>query len=434
MKQTTVSIVTLGCKVNHQESEKLADDFSALGYSVVAAQEPADVCIINSCTVTSVADAKTRQRIRQARAKNPAAFVCVIGCMPEVSRAAVSAMEEVDLILGSIEKAQTAALVTAALHNKNILIRPVISDAKPPSSGRTRAYIKAEDGCDQYCAYCIIPAARGSVRSKSPEEIFTEARALLEAGYREIVLTGINLARYGADVTRPVNPLNDPGAQALPLYDLLKRLTALDAEYEYRIRLGSLEPTVIGAAEAHKIAALPRICPHLHLSLQSGSDRTLARMGRHYTTQDYREILFALRETDPHFAITTDVIVGFPGETDADFAESLHFVEHAGFAKVHVFPYSARNGTRAAELPEQIPETVKKARAAAMLEVADLSARAFLSGCNGVTRRTLSFGQDKNGRLRGLTDNGIDVRIPDKVNENEFFDLVLTPEIIFHCE
>ncbi|MDR0876104.1 MAG: tRNA (N(6)-L-threonylcarbamoyladenosine(37)-C(2))-methylthiotransferase MtaB [Clostridiales Family XIII bacterium] len=429
MKQMTVSIATLGCKVNHQESEKLASDFRALGYKVAAPGDPADICIINSCTVTSVSDAKTRQRISQARSKNPDSLVCVIGCLPEVARETVSKMEEVDLVIGSIQKDQTAALAAAALHNKTSPVRPVIAAPVACSQSRTRAFLKAEDGCDQYCAYCIIPRARGPVRSKPPGEITKEADALLAAGYREIVMTGINLARYGADFSRQ---------NTLSLYDVLLRLTGLDAGYEYRIRLGSLEPTVIGATQACKIAALPGICPHFHLSLQSGSDRTLERMGRHYNTGEYREILFALRKIDPHFAITTDVIVGFPGETNEDFTESLHYVEHAGFAKVHVFPYSARSGTRAAGMPGQIPEPVKKARAAAMLETANKASAAFLSDCAGDVRRTLSFGPDKQGRIRGLTDNGIDVRIPagfafagsaGAPPENAFFDLPLTPEI-----
>jgi threonylcarbamoyladenosine tRNA methylthiotransferase MtaB len=301
------------------------------------------------------------------------------------------------------------------------------------ASARTRAFLKLEDGCDQSCAYCIIPTARGPVRSKSPEDILAEASALLKAGYREIVLTGINLARYGADFAAA-----DQDAGTLPLYRLLKQLTGQDTAFEYRIRLGSLEPTVINAAEARQIAALPRICPHFHLSLQSGSDRTLERMGRHYSTTNYRNILLALRGIDPHFAITTDVIVGFPGETDEDFRESLAFLANAGFAKVHVFPYSARSGTRAANMPDQVPDSIKKIRTAAMIEAGNKAAALFLTHCSGETRRTLSFGPDKNGRIRGLTDNGIDVRIPATSKktpaENEFFDLSLTKNVIHRVE
>jgi threonylcarbamoyladenosine tRNA methylthiotransferase MtaB len=470
MKQMTVSIATLGCKVNHQESEKLAGDFRALGFSVVGIGEPADVCIINSCTVTSVADAKTRQRIRQARAKSPHALVCVIGCMPEVSREAATAMQEIDLVIGSKEKHQTAALAAAALQDKtsanqdktsvnpestfvipeSTFVIPGLTrdpqpppDAFPPSGARTRAFLKAEDGCDQYCAYCIIPTARGAVRSKPMEEILTEATALLTSGYREIVLTGINLARYGADFERQGDGsfvMQESTGGSLPLSRLLTQLTDIHPGHEYRIRLGSLEPTVIDVAEAQAIAALPGICPHFHLSLQSGSDRTLERMGRHYDAKAYSEILQALRAVDPHFAVTTDVIVGFPGETEEDFADSLAFVENAHFAKVHVFPYSPRRGTRAAEMPDPVPELVKKARAAAMTEAGNRTADAFLTNCFGETRRTLSFGPDKAGRIRGLTDNGIDVRIPTNSaniappKENEFFDLTITREITLSCE
>ncbi|GHU61153.1 tRNA (N(6)-L-threonylcarbamoyladenosine(37)-C(2))- methylthiotransferase MtaB [Clostridia bacterium] len=429
MTQTTVSIATLGCKVNHQESEKLADDFNGLGFTIVEQNEPADICIINSCTVTSMADAKTRQRIRQARSKNPDAFVCVIGCMPEVSHDAVSAMEEVNLILGSAEKERTAALIVRqlAMTRKELSPTTTATAAAPRYGGRTRAFLKAEDGCDRYCAYCIIPYARGPVRSKPADEIVSEATGLLSSGYREIILTGINLARYGADFIAQAE------SDSLPLYKLLKQLTDLDRAREYRIRLGSLEPTVISAGEAHAIAALPRICPQFHLSLQSGSDRTLKAMERRYTAEDYLDIISALREIDPNFAVTTDVIVGFPGETDEDFSESLAFVERAGFAKVHIFPYSAREGTRAANLPGQIPESIKKARAAAMQEAGNRSAKSYLDGHIGQSRRTLALGPDKTGALRGLTDNGIDVRIPQKAYDfphNEFFDLILTPEIV----
>lgn len=430
------SIITLGCKVNHHESEKLASELCARGHRPAAQGDAADICIVNSCTVTAVADAKTRQRIRQARSKNPSAVVCVIGCMPEVSREAVSAMEEVDLIIGSRDKERTVDILQEYIAEKrgNSLEKAPRPDDSNPSyvGARTRAFLKIEDGCDRFCAYCIIPYARGAVRSKARSAVISDIEGLLAKGYKEIVLTGINLALYGAE--------ESTAASRSPLFELLKDVTALCEPAGCRIRLGSLEPNVMNGADFSAIAALPGICPQFHLSLQSGSDRTLLRMGRRYTSGEYAAIVRSLRDIDTHFAITADVIVGFPGETEADFAESLEFVKSMGFAKVHVFPYSVRKGTRAADMPDQIPSAVKKARASEMLSAAGESSRAFLADCKGKSRSTLIFGKDKQGLVRGLTDNGIDVRIsPEALSEitagrafpreNDIIELTLSEKI-----
>jgi len=421
----TYKIATLGCKVNQQESEGLAALFQASGFAPARRGEEASVCVINSCTVTSVADSKTRQKIRQARSANPGALVCVVGCMPEVSREALLAMPEVDLVVGSADKERVAGLAMEALTGSGGTRRdpalPLPIGAAGMNAGRTRALIKAEDGCDRFCAYCVIPYARGAVRSKPAGEVIREAKALLEAGYRELVLTGVNLALYGKERTRA-------SADAGGLYGLVKALCSLDAANEYRVRLGSLEPTAIDAREAERIAGVKGVCPQLHLSLQSGAAGTLEAMGRPYTPEGYEKIVHALRGIDPLFSVTTDVIVGFPGETDADFEESLEFVKRMGFARVHVFKYSKRPGTRAAEMPGQIKDGVKAKRSALMSAAAEAGAARFLALNAGKKRRTLIFGPDKSGVfIRGLTDNGLDVRLPiDTAGSitNEFVDIV----------
>ena len=386
--------------------------FSAAGFLTAEGEEEADVCIINSCTVTSVADAKTRQKIRQARAQNPEALVCVIGCFPEVSRGEALGMPEVDIAIGSADKENTVEVVLREMRYRgsggfvdtHLPLRGVVKKEKKGGLqpavylGRTRAYIKVQDGCDRFCAYCVIPFARGAVWSKAAGDVLAEAAGLIEAGYRDVVLTGINLALYrDGDVD---------------LYELVKRVCGLgcgsgrqndaswlakrecaeaaptDGGYRgknvsvaindegglrrpesggVRVRLGSLEPTVIDAGYAARIAGIKGVFPELHLSLQSGSARTLEAMGRCYTPEDYAGIVSALRRVNPMFSVTTDVIVGFPGETEADFEESLEFVKSMGFARVHVFRYSKRPKTRAAELNGQVSEAEKKERCKRMI-------------------------------------------------------------------
>ncbi|MDR3363524.1 MAG: radical SAM protein [Clostridiales Family XIII bacterium] len=452
----TFTIMTLGCKVNQQESETLAVCFNRLGFEAAARGAAADVCVINSCAVTASADSKTRQRIRRARADNPDALICVIGCLPEMAQDLAAAMPEVDLAVGSLEKGRTAEFALAAIEARAGETKPsgcaespslrgaqrrgnprmpglqdvfmdcfaslAMTEAFPhslptslPPSGvaRTRAFLKAEDGCDRFCAYCVIPYARGPVRSRPMDDILREAEALLAAGYKELVVTGINLALYGQDIAAPAPSAISGRFAQDGLYELARRLCALAAGDEYRVRLGSLEPTVADARGAARLAALPGICPHFHLSLQSGAARTLEAMGRRYTPGAYEDIVRALRGIDPLFGLTTDVIVGFPGETDEDFAESLDFVKKIGFMRVHVFKYSKRPGTRAAGMGGQVSEDVKNARSRAMIEAAEAGAAHFLAENARQARRTLVYGPDKNRRfVRGLTDNGINLRLP----------------------
>ncbi|MDR3305199.1 MAG: tRNA (N(6)-L-threonylcarbamoyladenosine(37)-C(2))-methylthiotransferase MtaB [Clostridiales Family XIII bacterium] len=410
MNRAQIAIYTLGCKVNQQESASLARELGRMGFALVPPGSPADAYVINSCTVTRAADSRTRQRIRQARAHAPGAIIAVIGCYPQVAAEELARMDEVDLVVTSEEKERTAEILAAALTKRGRGADLVRSGEAIPGAlgGRTRAYVKIEDGCDRNCAYCVIPLARGRVRSRLPEEVIRDVELLLENGYKELVVTGINMALYGRDLG-----MKDG------LYSLLERLCAIGGRAdesgfrEYRLRLGSLEPTVIDAEAVSRIACLPRICPQFHLSLQSGCGRILRAMGRPYAPQDYHAILRALRGTDPRFAVTTDVIVGFPGETEEDFEESHAFVEQAEFARVHVFRYSRRPGTAAASMPDQVPAASAAERCRRMTATAKRSMSGYLEGCIGQVRRTLLFGPDKSGRgILGVTDTGIDVCVP----------------------
>ena len=435
----TYRITTLGCKVNQQESETLAAGFEKLSFVPARKGEPADICVINSCTVTSTADSKTRQRIRQARAANPEALVCVIGCLPEIAREAVEAMPEVDLVVGSLEKERAAALIMAAFAveapsahcrcSTEDCVGEVFgnirgsqcnsqSGSRLRADRRTRAMIKIEDGCDRFCSYCIVPYARGPVRSRPAEDVLSDAKELISAGYKELVLTGVNLALYGRD---RLETQKEPSL----LCSLVEQVCEIEVGIEYRVRLGSLEPTAISAEEAVRIAGIRGVCPQFHLSLQSGCEKTLKEMGRPYTPAGYTKIVQGLRALDPLFSITTDVIVGFPGESDEDFEESLEFVRSIGFSRAHVFKYSRRPGTRAAEMPGQVSETVKNERSRRMAEAAEESAARFLEKNKGVSRRTLIYGPDKSGRfIRGLTDNGIDVLLPKGTGDHTLNSLV----------
>ena len=506
-KYKTYRIATLGCKVNQQESEAIAASFEALGFSPAGKGEEADVCVINSCTVTSMADSKTRQKLRQARAANPGALLCLIGCLPEAAGGQPPGVPEADLVVGNADKERTAELAAALLAERaeagtrrnteagrgrrGPRYRPggqrgrgVRGQSLGPDGQlgrgvqgpdgaegtRTRAFLKAQDGCDRFCAFCIIPYARGPVRSRPADELQREAEGLLAAGYKELVLTGINLALYGRDLAPGESLQNTqaPGvtgevqvAGSMPapgvtagarsaatdrierdalygrdfspgegggLYGLVKRLGSIEAGGEYRIRLGSLEPTAVDARQAVRIASTPGVCPQLHLSLQSGSARTLEAMGRPYTPDGYEGIVKALRGLDPLFSVTTDVIVGFPGETEQEFEESLDFVRRMGFARVHVFKYSKRPGTRAALMDNQVREEVKNERRRRMIEIADNSAARFVEQNEGRPRRVLIYGPDRDRRfVRGLSDNGIDIFLPyenaARYLSNEYYDI-----------
>ena len=400
MEQIKIAFHTLGCKVNQYETEALKERFAAAGYLIGEETEAADVYVVNTCTVTNLADRKSRQFIRRAHRLNPAALIAVTGCYAETDPEEVNAIEGVDLVIGNRDKQRLPEIVAARLEARDIDL-PEQDRGAYHSDGiitgmedRTRAYIKIEEGCDRFCSYCIIPYARGRVRSRDPEEIVTEVTGLLEQGFKEIVLTGINTALYGKD-------LGLSGVEPL-----IARLDALP--YRFRIRLSSLEPTVIDAAYAAGLTKYKKLCPHLHLSIQSGADSVLAGMHRRYDRAEYLEIVKALRAFDPLYGLSTDIIVGFPGETEEDFEDSLRMTEEAEYVKVHAFKYSKRRGTVAAERPDQVPDPVKADRAARLARKAEDVSRHFREKCRGAERQVL-FEERKGKLLSGYTDNYIRV-------------------------
>ena len=373
-----IAIYTLGCKVNQYETQAMEQELAARGHQLVDFEQPADAYIINTCSVTAVSDKKSRQMIRRAKKMNPDAVVAACGCYVQTHTDEAAAlgidliggtgqrMEFLQQLLTAAEEKQTRVLVDDALHRHEFEILPAGGQ-----QSRTRAMLKVEDGCRNFCTYCIIPFARGPVRSLPLEAAARQTRQLAEEGYREVVLTGIEISSWGQDL---------PGEESL--IDLLEAVSA--AAGEMRVRLGSLEPRTITEDFCRRASALPNLCPHFHLSLQSGCDETLRRMNRRYDTERYDRSVALLRQYFPGMAITTDLIVGFPGETEEEFEKTLDFIRRCGFAQIHVFPYSIRPGTRAAAM-EQVPKSVKEERAARAGAIAAALHEEYLQSCVGKT-------------------------------------------------
>ncbi len=388
----------------------MAGQFRQAGFQVVSEEARADCYVINSCTVTNIADRKTRQFIRRAKNSNPDALVCVCGCYSQVEPDIVWNMPEVDIVIGTGNKNDLVGMVTEALRSgermREILSYDELSDYRDRGiitsmEGRVRAFIKIEEGCDRFCAYCLIPYARGRVRSRDPEEIVQEARTLISKGFREIVLTGINTALYGTeDGFKDKFGLKDIDGTGIEI--IIRMLDELPGDF--RIRLSSLEPTVVDKDHVKRLLKYGNLTPHLHLSIQSGSDHVLRTMGRHYTAEDYLEIVKVLREHDAGYGVTTDIIVGFPGETEEDLRDSLELCEKAEFLKVHAFKYSRRKGTRAYDMEDQVPGPVKNERSDRMMERGEQVRKTFLLGEVGRTR-TLLVEEDSEGYLAGYTEN-----------------------------
>lgn len=377
-----IALMTVGCKVNQYETEVLAELFRARGYEIVSPDGEADVCLLNSCTVTSTGDQKTRQLLRRMKKKNPGAIGVLTGCYPQAFPEAAAEIMEADIVTGELARAKIPELVEQVRKTgQRIVDIPAHQWGEAFESmqvtglgNRTRAYVKIEDGCERYCSYCIIPKARGPVRSKPLADIERELMALAQSGYKEVVLVGINLSSYGKEV-------------GLRLIDAV-RLACMVPGIK-RVRLGSLEPELLSDEDIVEMATFPNFCPQFHLALQSGCDRTLRSMNRHYDTAEYERIVDAIRKAFPLPAITTDILVGFPGETEEDFAASAAFAEKIGFARVHVFPYSRRDGTPAAARPEQLSEQEKSARSRAMIAVTDRTRITFLEKMVGRVEKVL---------------------------------------------
>lgn len=365
MDKKTVRITTLGCKVNQYESEAISEALEARGFEILKGTQVCDAYIINTCTVTAESDRKARQMIRRMITRNPDAFILVTGCYSQVSPEAIASIDGVDYVCGNSNKMSVVdklcSLVTEGKPERAEICVPTLDNAafecmSITKFDRTRAYVKIEDGCESKCTYCTIPAARGQIRSKPFDDVISEVKELIAGGCAEIVLTGIETGSYGADLDEGHN-----------LASLLCEIDKLDGIG--RVRLGSLDPTVIKPDFVAKIKNLKSLAPHFHLSLQSGSDKILASMKRKYNSRQAMQSIERLREAIPHVKFTTDIITGFPGESEEDFEASCSFARSAEFLMIHAFPYSKRRGTPAAEMKNQIPEDVKKQRVHTLTEI-----------------------------------------------------------------
>lgn len=377
-----VALHNLGCKVNAYETEAMQEMLEQAGYEIVPFREGADIYVINTCTVTNIADRKSRQMLHRARKMNPDAIVVATGCYVQAQAENQQIDSCIDIVIGNNKKKDLIPILEHYVREKaeTVQMKEVLDinhtkeyeDLHLTKTGEhTRAYIKVQDGCNQFCTYCIIPYARGRVRSRSMENILEEVRNLAKHGYQEVVLTGIHISSYGIDLEET---------------DLLKLILKVhEVEGIERIRLGSLEPRIITEEFARTIAGLPKMCPHFHLSLQSGCDATLRRMNRRYTVEEYYEKCELLRKYFDHPALTTDVIVGFPGETEEEFEDSRAFVDKVNFYETHIFKYSRREGTKAAAMDNQIPEKVKSKRSAAMIAMGQKKQALFEESYRGKT-------------------------------------------------
>ena len=400
-----IAIYTLGCKVNQYETQAMEQELTARGHELVDFEQPADAYIINTCSVTAISDKKSRQMIRRARKLNPEAIVAACGCYVQTHTEEAAGlgidlvggtgqrMEFLQQLLSAAEEKSQRVLVDDALHRHEFEILPAGGQ-----QSRTRAMLKVEEGCRNVCTYSSLPFARGPVRSLPPEEAVRQTKQLAAEGYREMVLTGIEISSWGQDL-----------AGEGSLIDLLEAVSA--AAGVMRIRLGSLEPRTITEDFCRRAAALNNLCPHFHLSMQSGCDETLRRMNRRYDTARYYESVELLRAHFPGVAVTTDLIVGFPGETEEEFEKTLLFIRRCGFAQIHVFPYSIRPGTRAAAM-EQVPKAIKEERAARAGETARQMHEQYLRGCVGQVLPVLFEQPGEPGFYTGHAPNYMEVAAP----------------------
>ena len=363
-RSKTVAFLTLGCKVNSYETDGMKELFLKAGYEIKDFEDQADVYVINTCTVTNMADRKSRQMLHRAKKKNPEGVVVAVGCYVQASKDTLEEDSAIDLVIGNNKKNQIVEILEEHFGN-NDLRETLVDIGKEKefeelsigaAGEKTRAYIKVQDGCNQFCSYCIIPYARGRVRSRKLDEVVKEVNRLVGEGYKEIVLTGIHLSSYGIDFEEDIT-----------LLTLIQTVSTIDGLK--RIRLGSLEPRIITEEFVDTLKENDKFCPHFHLSMQSGCTETLKRMNRRYTAEEFYEKCELIRSRFETPAITTDVIVGFPGETDEEFSETKAFVQKVAFAQMHVFKYSKRKGTKAADMENQVPEPIKQQRSVELIEI-----------------------------------------------------------------
>lgn len=388
----TVAFCTLGCKVNQYETDAMRGSFEAEGYEVKEFSQEASVYVINTCTVTNMADRKSRQMMHRAKKKNPDGIIVAVGCYVQAAKEQLEEDTLIDLVIGNNMKSQVVQIVEQYIQDnrhtedRDAYVADIAHSHEYETmhietvSEHTRAYIKIQDGCNQFCSYCIIPYARGRVRSRKMEDILQEVRNLTANGYKEIVLTGIHISSYGLDFEHTADEQEDYGPfKNSALIDLIEALSGIEGLE--RIRLGSLEPRIITENFIRRLCKVPQICPHFHLSLQSGCDETLKRMNRHYTTALYLEKCGILRQYFDRPALTTDVIVGFPGETEEEFAQTERFLETVHFSDMHIFKYSKRRGTKAADLPNQIDPQIQSVRSEKLIALGERMKDDFLEAC-----------------------------------------------------
>ena len=446
-----VALHNLGCKVNAYETDIMQQMLEEKGYEIVPFHGVADIYIVNTCTVTNIADRKSRQMLHQAKARNPQAIVVAVGCYVQTGGEEAAKDASIDLAIGNNKKKELVPILEEFLsqREKEAEERTGKKEEKTlngtsmidinagcdyeevklqKTAEHTRAYIKIQDGCNQFCSYCIIPYARGRVRSRRWEDIRQEMEGLAKAGYKEVVFTGIHISSYGLDLDdeaweqgRSLTRTQESGGRdyrgSAKLLDLLERV--VDIPGIERIRLGSLEPRIITRETAGRLAAMPKICPHFHLSLQSGCDETLKRMNRHYTTGEYLECVGYLRDAYEHPAITTDVIVGFPGETDEEFERTYSFLKEAALYEMHIFKYSRRKGTVAAKMPGQIPTAVQAERSSRLFALEKELSTAFRSAYIGNEAEVLFEDvKELNGKMYRLGHTAQYVKVAFKTEEN----------------
>lgn len=401
-----VAFTTLGCRVNQYETEAMIEKFKKEGYELVPFEEYADVYVINTCTVTNIGDKKSRQMVSRARRKNEEAVIAVVGCYSQIAPEEVSKIEGVDVVLGTRNKGDIVYWVNRAREERekiievnDVLKNNVFEDLNIREyQDKTRAFLKIQDGCNRFCSYCLIPFARGAVCSKEPEKVISEAKELAKHGFKEIILSGIHIASYGADLEGD--------------WSLVKILQELDnIEGIERIRIGSIDPQFFTEGTIDNLSELKKLCPHFHLSLQSGCDETLKRMNRRYTTKEYRDIVEGLRKNIKDVSITTDIIVGFPGETEEEFNTTYEFLKSIELSKMHVFKYSPRKGTKAAVMQEQVNGNIKDERSSKLIELDAKLEEQFMNKLIGKTMDVL-YEQRYNGEefsYEGYTPNYIKV-------------------------
>ena len=404
--QRVVKFITLGCKVNQYETNAMAQKFLEKGYKVIEEEkeqneEKLDICIINTCTVTNMSDRKSRQMLRREKENNEKVIVVAVGCYAQVAKEELKKIPEIDLVLGNNEKVEVVKYVEDYINEKedNIEIEDVMQSRLFSDFGditfteKTRAVVKIQDGCDRFCSYCIIPYARGRVRSRNPESIISEITKIAEKDIKEVVITGIHIASYGKDFK-----------EEYKLIDLLEEINKIDGIE--RIRLGSIEPLLITDEFVERLKKLDKICHHFHLSLQSGCDETLKRMNRRYTTEQFKEIVKRLRNTYSDVNLTTDIIVGFPGETEEEFEKTYKFLDKIKFYKMHIFKYSQRKGTKAAVMQNQIPGDIKELRSRRLIELSNKNEFEINQKYIGKKVEVL-FEEEKEGVFKGHTANYI---------------------------